>query len=103
MSRHSDRLLRTFALLVMLLFAGSLIADSIADAEGGCVAICAEQSGCADDCAICLTCSHGSALLPFGSAACADLILIGLEQVVLSDERVLDGPPARIDHPPQLA
>jgi hypothetical protein len=91
------------ALFAFAVFGGYLVADSITDATQGCASESSQESGSADDCAVCLTCSHGGALLVLDSPADSLALPEACDEVVLADERVLDGPPARIDHPPQLA
>lgn len=91
------------ALFAFAVFGGYLLADSIADATHGCASESSQTSGGADDCAVCLTCSHGGVLLVFESPADHLAQPIECAEVVLADERALDGPPTRIDHPPQLA
>ena len=91
------------ALFAFTVVSGYLVADAIADATHGCAAESSEQSGTADGCAICLTCCHGGALLAADSPAAELAAPVESEKLVLTDERAPDGPPTRIDHPPQLA
>lgn len=91
------------ALFAFAIFGGGLVADSIADATYGCVTESSQESDCGDGCATCLTCSHGGAVLPAEWTAYALVLPIVCDQVALKDERAQDGPPTRIDHPPQLA
>ena len=91
------------ALFAFAIFGGYLIADSITDATLGCASETSQDSGGVDDCAVCLTCSHGGALLALDSPADILELPETCDEVVLADERVFDGPPARIDHPPQLS
>lgn len=91
------------ALFAFAIFGGYLIADSITDAKFGCASETSQGSGCSDDCAVCLSCSHGGALLAPDSPADILALPEACDEVVLADERVFDGPPARIDHPPQLS
>jgi hypothetical protein len=91
------------ALFAFTVVGGYLVADAIADATHGCAAESSEQSGTPDGCAVCLTCSHGGALLALDSPADGLAAPIECYVVILTDERAPDGPPTRIDHPPQLA
>lgn len=91
------------ALFAFAIFGGYLAADSITDATFGCAAETSQDSGCGDDCGVCLTCPHAGALLAPDSPADILALPEARDEVVLADERVFDGPPARIDHPPQLS
>jgi hypothetical protein len=90
------------ALFAFAVFGGYLVADAIADATHGCASESSQSSGSGDDCAVCLTCSHGGALLVFESPADPVAQPIECDRIASVDERAPDGPPARIDHPPQL-
>jgi hypothetical protein len=91
------------ALFAFAVFGGYLVADSVADAVVGCAVESSDQSGGDEGCAFCFTCSHGGAVLPLDSAAYAAAPCLDYEDVAIGDERALDGPPTRIDHPPQLS
>lgn len=90
------------ALFAFSVFGGHLVADAIADATHGCASESSQNSGSPDDCAVCLTCSHGGALLAVDSPADRLAVAVVCDRIVPTDERALDGPPTRIDHPPQL-
>ncbi len=91
------------ALFAFAVFGGYLVADSVADATVGCAAESPDQSGSDEGCAFCFTCSHGGAVLPLDSASHPVAPSSDYEEVAIRDERVLDGPPTQIDHPPQLS
>src|SRR3954471_7936980 len=91
------------ALFAFAVFGGYLVADAIADATHGCASESSQSSGGGDDCAVCLTCSHGGALLVFDSPAASLAQPIECDRIVLTDEHAPDGLPTRIDHPPQLS
>jgi hypothetical protein len=103
---HHNVFLRLFAALAMLLFAGDLAADAIADLTGG---HCDSQTSQSPE-------DHGKA--PCTHCACAvhagAVVIPDLSSAFESDLRPLpldrsvdDGTPPRlassIDHPPQLA
>jgi hypothetical protein len=91
------------ALFAFAVFGGYVVADSIADATQGCASESSQSSGTDDDCAVCLTCSHGGALALFDSPGVSLPQPIECDRIALANEGPADGPPARIDHPPQLA
>ncbi len=91
------------ALFACAVFGGYLAADAIADSMHGCAAESSQSSGTDDGCVMCFNCSHGGALV--GLEAMTSLAVAPVEggRVVTADEHALDGPPAAIDHPPQLS
>jgi hypothetical protein len=91
------------ALFAFAVFGGYLVVDTVADATVGCAAESSDQSSSDEGCAYCFTCSHGGAVLPLDSASYASVLSSDYEDVAIRDERALDGPPTRIDHPPQLS
>ena len=106
------RLLRTSrldlvaAFLAVFAFGGDIVADSIVDARGE---HCAAETCPADSSHEKAPCSHCSCAVHNGSVIAANNgvhVSGGVQPsvfIVISDESVQVGPPAAIDHPPQLA
>lgn len=92
--------------LVLFAFGGDIVADAITDAFGG---HCAEQTCPADSNHEKTPCSHCSCAVHNGSViAASDGVPLGagiqpFTSILISDESAQIGPPAAIDHPPQLA
>jgi len=94
------------AFLVLFAFAGDIVADSIIDAFGG---HCAEQTCPSDSNHEKTPCSHCSCAVHNGSVIAANngvhlwAVMQASASILIVDESAQIGPPAAIDHPPQLA
>ena len=103
---RTSRLRLLAGLVVLVAFAGDIVADSIVDARGE---HCAAQTCPADSHHEKAPCSHCSCAVHNGSVIAANngVPVIADVQlsvfILISDEPVRVGPPAAIDHPPQLA
>ena len=92
--------------LVLFAFAGDIVADSIVDAFGG---HCAEQTCPSESNHENTPCSHCSCAVHNGSVIAGNnAVNISADVqpslfVFIIDESAQIGPPAAIDHPPQLA
>ena len=92
--------------VVLFAFGGDIVADSIVDARGE---HCAAQTCPADSDHEKAPCSHCSCAVHNGSVIAANNgVHVGADVqpsvfILISDETALVGPPAAIDHPPQLA
>ena len=107
MSFVSAARLRVLAgFLALFAFAGDIVADSIVDAQ---CEHCAGQTCPADSNHEKTPCSHCSCAVHNGSVIAANNgVHVSADVqpsvfILISDESVLAGPPAAIDHPPQLA
>ena len=98
------RLLAAF--LVLFAFGGDIVADSIVDALGE---HCAAQTCPTDSHQEKTPCSHCSCAVHNGSVIAANNgVHVSADVqpsvfILISDESARVGPPAAIDHPPQLA
>jgi len=103
---RTSRLRLLAALFVLFAFGGDIIADSMVDA---CRGNCAAQTCPADSHQEKAPCSHCSCAVHNGSVIAANNgVHVGADVqpsvfILISDESVQVGPPAAIDHPPQLA
>lgn len=106
MKLHSQRLLRILAALALMLFAGDLSADSVADLTGKHCAPPSSQSTPSQEKS---PCSHCSCAVHIGAVVIADFVMrVGADVVPAARLRGDEEPrPTRlagsIDHPPQLA
>ena len=102
---RTSRLRLLAGLVVLFAFAGDIVADSIVDARGG---HCATETCPADSDHEKTPCSHCSCAVHNGSVIAANNgVRVGADVqpsvfILISDETALVGPPAAIDHPPQL-
>lgn len=100
------RLILLTGLLSLLVFSGDIVADSIVDARGE---HCATQTCPADSHQEKTPCSHCSCAVHNGSVIAANNgVHVSADVqpsvfILISDESMQVGPPAAIDHPPQLA
>jgi hypothetical protein len=105
-SLRTTRLGLLAGFLVLFAFGGDIVADSISDAFGG---HCAEQTCPSDSHHEKAPCSHCSCAVHNGSViAASNGVHLGAgvqpsASISISDESAQNGPPAAIDHPPQLA
>ena len=103
---RTSRLRLLAGLVVLFAFGGDIVADSIVDARGE---HCAAETCPADSHHENSLCSHCSCAVHNGSVIAANNGVHVSADVQLSvfilirDELVQVGPPAAIDHPPQLA
>src|SRR5262245_22807418 len=103
---RTSRLRLLAALLVLFAFGGDIIADSIVDARGG---HCAAQTCPTDSHHEKTPCSHCSCAVHNGSVIAGNSgVQVGADIqpsafIFVRDEPAQVGPPAAIDHPPQLA
>ena len=103
---QTSRLRMLAGLLVLFAFGGDIVADSIVDALGG---HCAEQTCPTDFHHEKTPCSHCSCAVHNGTVIAGNNsvhVVAGVQPSVfisISDESAQIGPPAAIDHPPQLA
>ena len=103
---RTSRLRLLAGLVVLFAFGGDIVADSIVDARGE---HCAAQTCPADSQHEKAPCSHCSCAVHNGSVIAANNgVHIGADvqpsvSILISDESTRVGPPAAIDHPPQLA
>jgi hypothetical protein len=88
--------------LALFAFTGDIVADSLADATHGCAIESSHESGGCDDCAICVTCCHGTLAPPDHTDLVALVVTVLSSPIRICNDSVPDGLPARIDHPPQL-
>lgn len=92
--------------LILFAFAGDIVADSIADAFGG---HCAEQTCPSDSnhektpCSHCSCAVHNGSVIAASNAAHLGAGIQPSASILIIDESAQIGPPAAIDHPPQLA
>lgn len=91
------------ALFALAIFGGYLAADAIADSIHGCAAESSQNGGCDDGCVMCFSCSHGGALVGVEATIAILAAPVECDRIVAADEHAPDGPPAAIDHPPQLS
>jgi len=103
---RTSRLSLLAGLVVLLAFGGDIVADSIVDARGE---HCASGTCPTDSHHEKAPCSHCSCAVHNGSVIAANNGLHVSAEVqpyvfiLISDETTRLGPPAAIDHPPQLA
>ena len=103
---RTSRLDLVAAFLAVFAFGGDVVADSIVDARGE---HCAAQTCPADSQHEKAPCSHCSCAVHNGSVIAANNgVHVSADVqpsvfILISDESVQVGPPAAIDHPPQLA
>ena len=94
------------ALFVLFAFAGDIVADSIVDALGE---HCAAQTCPADShhektpCSHCSCAVHNGSVIAGNNAVQLSAELQPSAFIFINDESAQVGPPAAIDHPPQLA
>ena len=99
-------IMKLVACFAALCFAGDIVADSIVDASGE---HCAAQTCPADSHDEKTPCSHCSCAVHNGSVIAANNgVHVSAEVqpsvfILIGDEPARVGPPAAIDHPPQLA
>ena len=92
--------------VVLFAFGGDIVADSIVDSRGE---HCAAQTCPSDSDHEKTPCSHCSCAVHNGSVIAANNgVHVSADVqpsvfILISDETALVGPPAAIDHPPQLA
>lgn len=102
----TSRLRLLAGLLVLFAFGGDIVADAIVDARGD---HCAAQTSPSDSQHEKTPCSHCSCAVHNGSVIAANNgVHVSADAqrsvfVLISDEAAPVGPPAAIDHPPQLA
>ena len=103
---RSSRLRLLAALLVLFAFGGDIVADSIVDALGE---HCAAQTCPSDSHHEKTPCSHCSCAIHNGSVIAGNNgVHVSADVqpsafILIGDESARIGPPAAIDHPPQLA
>jgi len=103
---RATRILKLVACFAAICFAGDIVADSIVDARGE---HCVVQTCPADSHHEKAPCSHCSCAVHNGSVIAANNgVRVGADVqpsvfILISDETARVGPPAAIDHPPQLA
>ena len=103
---RTSRLRLVTALFVLFAFGGDIIADSIVDALGE---HCAAQTCPSESHQDKTPCSHCSCAVHNGSVIAGNNgVYVSADVqpsvfILISDESVRVGPPAAIDHPPQLA
>jgi hypothetical protein len=103
---RTSRLRLLAGLVVLFAFGGDIVADSIVDARGE---HCAAETCPADSHHEKAPCSHCSCAVHNGSVIAANNgVQISADVqpfvfILISDETARVGPPAAIDHPPQLA
>ena len=99
-------IVKLVACFAALCFAGDIVADSIVDASGK---HCAAQTCPADSHQEKTPCSHCSCAVHNGSVIAGNNgVHVGADVqpsvfILIRDESAQVGPPAAIDHPPQLA
>ena len=103
---RTSRLRLLAGLVVLFAFGGDIVADSIVDSQ---CEHCAGQTCPADSHHEKTPCSHCSCAVHNGSVIAANNgvhVSVDVQPsvfILISDESVRAGPPAAIDHPPQLA
>jgi hypothetical protein len=103
---RTSRLFAGIGVAVFCAFAGDIVADSIVDAQ---CEHCAGQTCPVDSHHEKTPCSHCSCAVHNGSVIAANNgVHVSADVqpsvfILISDESVRVGPPAAIDHPPQLA
>jgi hypothetical protein len=103
---RATQIMKLVACFAALCFGGDIVADSIVDASGE---HCAAQTCPADSHHEKAPCSHCSCAVHNGSVIAANNgVHVSADVqlsvfILISDESVQVGPPAAIDHPPQLA
>jgi hypothetical protein len=103
---RTSRLYLVTAFLAVFAFGGDIIADSIVDSRGE---HCAAQTCPSDSHQEKTPCSHCSCAVHNGSVIAANNgVHVSADVqpsvfILISDESARVGPPAAIDHPPQLA
>ena len=94
------------ALFVLFAFGGDIVADSIVDALGE---HCATQTCPTDSqhektpCSHCSCAVHNSSVIAGNNGVHVSVDVQPAVFILISDESARVGPPAAIDHPPQLA
>ena len=103
---RTSRLFTVIGIAIFCVFAGDIVADSIADLRGEhCTSQCSQSERQHEK----APCSHCSCAVHLGTVitSTAAVQITGTLQVSIfstaSDQSALTGPPAAIDHPPQLA
>ncbi len=105
-SLRTSRLRLVAALFVLFAFGGDIIVDSIADLRGD---HCVSQSSQSDSHHEKAPCSHCSCAVHNGSVIAGNNgVNVSADVrppvfILIHDESAQAGPPAAIDHPPQLA
>jgi hypothetical protein len=103
---RANRIIQFVAFLSALCFAGDIVADSIIDSRGE---HCAVQTCPSDSQHEKTPCSHCSCAVHNGSViAVTNGVHVSVDAqlsvfILVGDESASVGPPAAIDHPPQLA
>jgi len=94
------------AFLALFAFGGEIIADSIGDSCGDyCVAQTSQSQSEQEKtpCSHCSCCVHGGSVIAANNGVRVTADVQPSIFILISDETARVGPPAAIDHPPQLA